>query len=163
MDVKTSLISESVFRPEVFFVGRTAGSGILRDPLGRLIRRCEIVTQGARQAAYGALTLEETFTFDDGEVDAWKWVMTPGGAGRYMASEQMAGSGLSAHHEGEEFVLDFSRPNGWARGWMAVRYATRIALLSPGLALKTVKISQFGAPIGVLTAVHRQLRVPSHA
>ena len=157
MDARTSWMSDTVFRPEVFFVGRTEGSGVFRDPLGRMVRRCEIVTTGVRQASYGALELAETFTFDDGEVDAWKWVMTTNGVGRYMASEQVAGSGLSAHHEGDEFVLNFRRPSGRARGWAAFRYATRFTLLTPHTALKTVRVSLLGAPMGVLTAIHRRV------
>ena len=157
MDVKTSVMGDTIFRPESFFLGRTEGSGLFRDPLGRMGRRCQIVTTGSRQAAYGALQLEETFTFDDGEIDPWKWILTAGGGGRYMASEQGAGSGISARHDGDEFVLNFHRPSGRSRGFMAFRYATRLALLSPTTALKTVKISQLGAPIGVLTAIHRRV------
>ncbi len=69
MDAKTSSTGRTIFRPEVFFVGRTEGSGIVRDVFGHAARRCQIVTVGSRQAAYGALELEETFTYDDGEVD----------------------------------------------------------------------------------------------
>ena len=109
MDAKTSAMGDTVFRPELFFVGRTEGSGIVRDAFGRILRRCEIVTVGSRQAAYGALQMEETFSFDDGEVDVWRWVITAGGEGRYMASEQIAGSGLLAHRDGDDYVLSFHR------------------------------------------------------
>ena len=155
MDVKTSVLGDTIFRPESFFLGRTEGAGLFRDPLGRVVRRCQIVTVGSRQASYGALELSETFTFDDGQIDPWKWVITAGGGDRYMAAEQVAGSGISAHHVSDDFVLNFHRPSGRARGFMAYRYATRLALMSPTTALKTVKISQLGAPIGVLTAIHR--------
>jgi hypothetical protein len=163
VDVKTSAMGDTIFRPEIFFVGRTEGSGIVRDAFGRAVRRCEIVTAGSRQASYGALQMEETFTYDDGEVDVWRWVVTAGGDGRYMASEQIAGSGIIAHREGDDYVLNFNRPVGKGPRWLAPRYATRFSLLSPDIALKTAKVSLFGAPLGVMTGIHRRLAEPTDA
>ncbi len=159
MDVKTSARGDTIFRPELFFVGRTEGSGIVRNAFGRIMRRCEIVTVGVRQASYGALQMEETFTYDNGEVDVWRWVVTAGGDGRYIASEQIAGSGLVAHREGDDYVLSFHRPVARAPKWLAPRYATRFSLLSSDIALKTARVSLLGAPLGVLTGIHR--RVPA--
>ena len=157
MDAKTSAMGDTIFRPEKFFVGRTEGSGIVRDAFSRILRRCEIVTVGSLQASYGALQMEETFTFDDGEVDVWRWVVTAGGDGRYIASEQIAGSGLIAHRDGDDYVLNFHRPIARAPKWLAPRYATRFSLLSTDIALKTAKVSLFGAPLGVLTGIHRKV------
>ncbi len=157
MDIKTSAMGDTIFRPEIFFVGRTEGSGIVRDAFGRAVRRCVIVTVGSRQASYGALKMEETFTYDDGEVDVWRWVVTAGGDGRYMASEQNAGSGIVAHREGDDYVLNFNRPAAKGPRWLAPHYATRFSLLSPDIALKAVKVSLLGAPLGVMTGIHRRL------
>ena len=157
MDAKTSALGNNIFRPEVFFVGRTEGSGIVRDAFGHITRRCEIVTVGSRQASYGALRMEETFTYDDGEVDVWRWVVTPGGDGRYIASEQIAGSGLVANRDGDDYVINFRRPVGKGPRWLAPRYATRFSLLSPDIALKTARITLLGAPLGVLTGIHRRI------
>ncbi len=157
MDAKTSAMGDTVFRPELFFVGRTEGSGIVRDAFGRVMRRCEIETVGSRQASCGALQMEETFRFDDGEIDVWRWVVTAGGDGRYMASEQIAGSGLIAHRDGDDYVLNFHRPVPRAPKWLAARYATRFSLLSADIALKTAKVSLLGAPLGVLTGIHRRV------
>lgn len=129
----------------------------MRDPFGHVVKRCEIVTTGSRQAAYGALQMEETFTFDDGEVDVWRWVVTTGGDGRYMASEQVAGSGLVAHRVGDDYVLNFHRPLGKGPRWLAPRYATRFSLLSQDIALKTARITLFGAPVASLTGIHRRV------
>ena len=163
MDVRASAMGDTIFRPEIFFVGRTEGSGIVRDAFGRGVRRCAIVTVGSRQAAYGALQMEETFTYDDGEVDVWQWVVTAGGDGRYMASEKIAGSGIIAHREGDDYVLNFTRPAPKAPRWLAPRYATRFSLLSPAIALKSVKVSLFGAPLGVMTAIHSRVSEASRA
>src|SRR5579864_6366055 len=72
------------FEPESFFLGRTEGAGVVRDPFGRITRRCHVVTDGSYSAAQGALRFDETFTYDDGEVDVWRWVMRAGHEGRYV-------------------------------------------------------------------------------
>src|SRR5947209_5762434 len=72
-----------VFAPESFFLGRTEGGGVVRDPFGRIVRRCDVTTEGSYSAGQGALRFDETFTYDDGEVDVWRWVMRAGREGRY--------------------------------------------------------------------------------
>ena len=97
MNANTPFVGDAGFRPEVFFVGRTEGAGVVRDPFGRVARRCSILTLGSCREAHGALQFDETFTFDDGEVDIWRWTMTAGSDGRYMVAESSAGSGIVGH------------------------------------------------------------------
>lgn len=129
----------------------------MRDPFGRVVRRCAIVTSGAPHAAYGAIHFDETFTYDDGEVDVWRWALTCGADGRYVAAEAAAGSGIVGARAGDDYVLSFRRPVGRARGLTAPTFSTRLTLLAPDLALKAVKITLFGAPIGAMTAIHRRI------
>src|SRR5471032_107960 len=74
--------SDLAFAPESFFLGRTEGAGVVRDPIGRIVRRCRITTEGAYSAAQSALRFDEVFTYDDGEVDVWRWAMQAGRDGR---------------------------------------------------------------------------------
>ena len=145
------------FRPEVFFVGRTEGAGIVRDLFGRVVRRCRITTTGAFIHDRGAVRFEEEFRYDDGEVDVWRWAMSPGREGRYVAAEARAGAGITGERRGADYHLSFRRPLGRARGLLAPTFSTRFTLLSPELALKRSQVSLFGAPLGALTAVHRRI------
>jgi len=147
-----------VFRPETFFLGRTEGSGIVRDPFGRVTRRCAIVTVGVAHAGYEAIHFDETFTYDDGEVDVWRWAMTVGPEGQYVAAEAVAGSGIVGRRVGDDYALSFHRAVGRARGLAAPRFSSRFTLLAPDLALKSVKVSLLGAPLGAMTAIHRRMR-----
>ncbi len=79
------------------------------------------------------------------------------GDGRYIASEQSAGAGISGHIAGEDYLIAFQRPLGPARGPLAPRYRTRFTLLSPETALKQVRVSVLGAPVATFTGVHRRL------
>ena len=148
--------ADGVFRPEVFFLGRTQGAGVVRDPLGRIIRRCAISTHGEFSPTYGAIHFDETFTFDDGQVDVWRWAMTPGRDGRYVAAEATVGSGIAAETRGLDCHLTFHRRAGRAHSLLAPRYATRFTLLTPDMALKRARVSLLGVPLAILTAVHRR-------
>jgi hypothetical protein len=144
------------FRPEHFFLGRTEGEGVVRDPFGRVARRCAIRTDGAFSTAYGAIEFNETFAYDDGEVDIWRWAMTAGPDGRYVAAEAVAGAGIVGERRGDDYVLSFRRPHGRASGLLTPHFATRFTLLSAGVALKQATISILGLRIATMIAVHRR-------
>jgi hypothetical protein len=145
------------FEPESFFLGRTEGAGVVRDPFGRITRRCHVTTEGSYSTAQGALRFDETFTYDDGEVDVWRWVMRAGREGRYVAAEAKAGVGITGELRGGDYILAFRRPVGRATGLLSPRFLSRITLLAPGLALKLADVSLFGVPLGRLSAVHRRV------
>jgi hypothetical protein len=147
------------FEPESFFLGRTEGAGVVRDPIGRISRRCHITTEGSFNVAQGVLRFDEVFAYDDGEVDVWRWVMQPGREGRYVAAEIKAGAGITGERQGDDYVIAFRRPVGRARGAFAPSFRSRFTLLSPELAVKRANVSLFGVPLGALIAVHR--RVPA--
>ena len=149
--------SNLVFRPETFFIGKTEGAGVVHDPFGRLVRRCRITTRGAEFVSRGAIEFEEEFVYDDGEIDVWRWVMSPSRDGRYVAAEARAGAGIAGEMRGGDYQLAFRRPVGRAAGWLSPRFSTRFTLLSPELALKRASVSLFGAPLGRLLAIHRRL------
>jgi hypothetical protein len=142
------------FAPETFFLGHTEGAGVVRDPFGRIARRCHIQTEGAYSASQGAIRFDEVFTFDNGEVDVWRWAMTPGRDGRYVAAEAKAGAGITAERRGDDYLIAFRRPIGRAQGLLSPLYRSRFTLLSPGLALKQGTVSLFGLPLGSLSAIH---------
>ncbi|HWA59872.1 MAG TPA: DUF3833 family protein [Caulobacteraceae bacterium] len=156
MDARTTYPGEAVFRPETFFLGRTVGGGVVRDPFERIVRRCRIETAGEFNATRQAIEFDEVFTYDDGEIDVWRWVMTAGLNGRYVAAEAKAGAGITGQQQGDDYVLSFRRPMGPAKGLMAPRFSTRFTLLEPDVALKVAKVSLLGLPLGVMTATHQR-------
>lgn len=142
------------FRPEQYFLGATEGNGLLRDPFGRVTRRCRVSTRGERDSAYGALRLEETYDFDDGEVEALRWVITSAGAGRYVLAEASAGSGIVAELSGGDLIFAYHRAYGGAP--IKARLAVRMTLIAPRVVLKTARITVLGAPMGAMTVLHRR-------
>lgn len=143
------------FRPEVFFLGRTEGWGVARGPTGRILRRCRIVTDGRLDEAYQAIHFDEVFSWEDGESDEWRWAMTRGLNGAYVAAEALAGAGIQGRYDGGDYLLSFRRPLKPVGGPSA-RFTTRFTPISPDVALKSVRISLFGLPIASMTAFHKR-------
>ena len=67
-------------RLENFFVGDFLSNGIIVKPNGKLIRRFKV--EGQSNFKKGTLTLNEKFTYDDGEVDkrVWQILCLPDGS-----------------------------------------------------------------------------------
>jgi len=150
-------VGELPFRPEVFFLGRTEGAGVTRDVLDRVVRRFTITTTGVFDPAHRAIHFDETFAYDDGEVELWRWVMAPGRGGRYVAAEARAGAGIAGERRGPDYLISFRRPHGKARGLLAPHFSARFTLLAPDIALRRANVSLLGVPVGALHAVHRRL------
>ncbi|MBS0410352.1 MAG: DUF3833 family protein [Proteobacteria bacterium] len=157
MDTRTNFPGAMTFRPELFFLGRTEGHGVVRDPLGRVARRCRVETIGDYSTSRSAIEFEEVFTYDDGEVDVWRWVMTQGSNGMYVAAEAVAGAGITGYRQDEDYVLTFRRAVGPAKGLLSPSFKTRFTMVAPGMALKTVQVSLLGVPLGVMTATHQRV------
>jgi len=149
------LLSQA-FLPERFFLGRTRGWGEVRA-LGGKVTRLEVTTDGRLDGNYNALHFDETFVFDDGRVDEWRWAMTRQRDGRYVAAEAMAGAGIVGRHDGGDYVLSFRRPLRPEGGFPTPGYRTRFTLLSEGVALKRVRVSILGLPVATMTAFHKRL------
>ena len=145
-----------VFRPETFFIGHTVGGGVVRDPFLRIARRFHVETRGYRDGPYGAIKLDETYAYDTGEVDAFQWVITPAGTGRYVLAEASAGSGIVAQEERGELIFAYRRALGPARGLAKPRFGVRMGLIGGETLLKSVRVGLLGAPLGSMTAFHRR-------
>lgn len=147
----------NAFRPETFFLGRTEGWGLVRAPTGRIHQRFQVTTEGALDSAYQAVQFTETFAWDNGETDIWRWIMRRGIDGRYMAAETLAGAGIQGRfdHDGD-YLLSFRRPAN-ERGGPRFRFNVRFSVLAADVALKTARLSLLGLPLGTMTAIHRRL------
>jgi hypothetical protein len=142
------------FRPEVFFLGRTEGAGIDRDLLGRTRRRCTIFTEGVLRASMSAICVDEVMTYDDGEVQKWRWVLGDAGDGRYLVAEARAGSGHMVERRADgDFVISFRR----TRDWISHRHVTRYTMLDETLSMESTTVSLLGVPRTLFTAIRRRV------
>lgn len=149
--------ADPLFLPDHFFLGRSGGHGIDRDPFGRIVRRCVIDTHGARHRNRDAICVDETLQYDDGEIQTWRWVLGRADNGRFLIAELQAGSGhIAMQGAGGDFVFSFRR----RRRLLSVRHRTRFTMLSDDVALETTWVTLLGAPRLHFTAVRRRGEPP---
>ncbi len=72
------------FEITTFLHGRTTAWGVFEDRFGRLRRRFTVELVGSWQS--NVFCLEETFTFDTGDVEVRKWMVRPQGDGQFVAT-----------------------------------------------------------------------------
>ncbi len=150
-------MSDMSFRPERFFLGQTSGCGLARDPFGKVIQRFVVTTRGARTNTYGALQIDHTFVFDNGEIEAMSWLITEAAEGRYVIAEPRSGTGIIARAVDDDFEMSFKRQFKSRFGQVTARFQSRMSLLEPELAVANNKVSVLGAPLGTMTTFHRRI------
>jgi hypothetical protein len=94
------------------------------------------------RSAISAICVDEVLSYDDGEVQDWRWVLSEAGGGRYLVAEAQAGSGHVAEQRPDgDFLISFRR----TRGWLSQRHVTRYALLSKDIAVENTQVTFLGA------------------
>lgn len=147
----------AAFQPDLFFLSRTEGRGLVRDLTGRLIDRCTITTLGVWDHDYGALRFDETFVYDSGLRDVLNWTIAPDAQGRMSASEAHVTARVHGWTRGLDYHLRFKRRGGPRAERLTLTYHVRFTLMQPDLALKVVRLSLFGLTLGEMTAFHRRI------
>lgn len=92
-------------RPEVFFAGRTRGSGELEER-GRAPRAMSVEGFG-RVESDGTFRLDQTVTFADGEVRTRTWLMRRVDAHAYTATLSDAAGEVAAETKGNVFHVRY--------------------------------------------------------
>lgn len=138
-------------------MGRTEGAAVLKDPFGRIYRRCSIVTEGEWNFAKHCLEFRETFFYSDGQVDTWTWATQMGAHGQYVSVEALAGPGVVGRRVKSDFVLSFKRPyKGWT-GIFTPRHVTCFTPMDSQTMLMITRFSLFGVPLGKMIGFHRRV------
>ncbi len=145
------------FRPDLFFIGRTAGSGEVRSRTGRLLKRCRILTQGVPDEAFGAMHFDETYLYDDGEIDTLHWAIARDGAGELSVSEITVVGHPKMRLEGPTWRIRFKRMGQAQVGGLALTYDAVFTAIEPDVVVKRAAVKLFGVTVAELTAFHRRI------
>ena len=101
-----------------------------------------------------AICVDEVITYDDGEVQNWRWVLSDAGDGRYLVAEAQAGSGHVVERRGDgDFVISFRR----TRDWFSHRHLTRYTMLDEWVSMESTTVSLLGIPQTLFTAIRRRI------
>ena len=157
MNLDVRALGDPTLRPERFFVGQTSGFGLVRNPFGKVMRRYAVTTRGSSGNAYGALQVDQTLYFDNGEIEAFNWLITEAVGDRYVFAEPRLGTGLFAELRDQDFVYAFRTrlPPPWTRLRLPLRFAGRMSLVAQETVISNIWVSMLGIPFATFTAFHR--------
>ncbi len=141
-------------RLEAYFDGQVNACGVFQDRFGRVRRQFVCDIDG--RYADGVLTLDETFRYDDGEVEAraWKIACLPGG--RYEGTAPGVQGVAKGAREGNRFAWTY--PYGLkvgARTWTVI-FTDQMFLQPDGVIVNTVRVSKLGLDLGYATIAFRR-------
>ena len=144
-----------VLDPEVFFSGPLIATGVVKNRGGRVIRRFTARIDASWQDGVG--TLDEDFSFDDGERSRRGWTLTPRGDGRYGATAgDVIGEG-TARTAGSAMFLAYILRVPYGDGSIDLSIDDRMYLVSPDLLINESVMRKFGFRVGeILLAIERQ-------
>ena len=144
-------------RPEQFFAGMLQGWGLELGPLGGVGRRIEVRAQGRFDPVTATLFLDETYRFDDGQIDVLRWRIRALGDGHYEASEARAPEPGQGRAEGAGFRLTYRRdvphPDG---GSTMLGFDDLFVQLDPQTVMVRASITKLAVPVGSLTVLYRR-------
>jgi hypothetical protein len=151
------MASKSAFhRPQLkleeFFDGSVKGFGFMHTRFGKLAQQFDISAEGPWNGKTLALTLTETYQFDDGHRDNLNWQITKLSETRYRGVEDRvkgeAEGEQSAHHFRWRYVRDVPQKGGKTT---RLTFDDCFYLQSPNLLMARASVSRFGFEIGVIT------------
>ena len=134
------------FTPEAFFDGTLTAHGIVKDFSGTAIRHFQADITGCWRDGVG--TLDEDFTFDDGEEQTRIWTLTPNGDQTFIGTAgDVVGEGL-ARWEGNAMFLDYTLRIELENGPIDVRIDDRMYRVSDNIVINESKMRKFGIGVG---------------
>lgn len=98
-----------ILRPEEMFAGELEGWAIIDGLLGGVQRRARISASGHWSPDDSLIRFSETWTFDDGQVDALNWSITLIEDGQYSGSEPTLEGEASGEQAGCAFHWTYTR------------------------------------------------------
>lgn len=140
---------------EDYFAGETRAWGIFEDRFGNLRRQFEVAITGTVDG--DTLTLDERFTFADGETDRRVWTIRKTGPNSYEGrSDDTVGVARGkVYGNALNWVYDIDLAFGGRK--MRVRFDDWLYLQPGGVLINRAYVSKWGIGIGQVTLFFRRL------
>ncbi|MDH3763067.1 MAG: DUF3833 domain-containing protein [Gammaproteobacteria bacterium] len=136
---------------EEFFNGKLSAHGMVKNRSGKVIRSFVALIDAYWVDGVG--TLDERFTFDDGEQQTRVWKLAPAGDGKYTATAgDVVGQG-SMQVAGNSVFLDYVLRIPYGDGTIDVSIDDRMYLISEHVLLNESIMSKWGFEVGQITLV----------
>lgn len=151
IDVNDYSVTQPRLDLKEFFSGELRAYGMLQDRSGRMTRRFTASILASWEGETG--TLEETFTFDDGERQDRIWRLVHEGEGRYRGTaDDVIGT---AHGKviGSVFHWQYTLDVPWRKSSIAVNLDDWLFLVDERHLINRTTLTKFGFRVGELTLV----------
>lgn len=134
------------FAPEDFFSGSLTAHGVVKDFSGTAIRHFQADITGCWDNGVG--TLDEYFTFDDGEQQTRVWTLTPNGNQTFIGTAgDVVGEG-QARWVGNAMFLEYTLRIELEDGPIDVKIDDRMYRVSDDVVINESKMRKFGLGVG---------------
>ena len=134
--------------PEAFFNGALTAHGVVKDYSGAAIRHFNADITACWQDGVG--TLDERFTFDDGEEQTRIWTLTPSGNQYYIGTAgDVVGEG-KAEWRGNALFLDYTLRIELEDGPIDVHIDDRMYRVSDNVVINESRMRKFGFGVGAI-------------
>lgn len=138
-------------KPESFFSGDLTAHGIVKNRSGKVVRYFNAEIKAYWQDNVG--TLEEDFTFDDGELQRRVWTLVRQPDGRYIGTAgDVVGQGI-AEVAGNSMFLDYVLDLAYGDGRINLTIDDRMYLVAPNILINESVMRKFGLRVGEIVLV----------
>ena len=142
---------------EDFFSGSLLATGVVKDRRGKVIRRFSADIEASWTDGIG--TLDEDFTFDNGDKDRRVWRLEPQGQGIYRATAgDVVGNG-EARVAGNAMFLEYVLRVPYGDGTIDLAIDDRMYLVTPDRLINESVMRKFGLRVGEILLVIERLDV----
>jgi len=143
------------FVAEEFFNGKLRAYGIVKDRSGEVIRYFKAEIDAGWTDGIG--TLDERFTFDDGEQQTRVWKLKPVAAGRYIATAGDVVGKAEMQVAGNSLFLDYVLRIPYGDDTIDLRIDDRMYLVSERVLLNESIMTKWGFEVGQIMLVIEKL------
>ncbi len=134
-----------------FFDGQLVAYGMVRERSGKMIRYFQATIEASWDNGVG--TLDETFWFNDGEVQKRVWTLTPKANGEYIG---VAGDVIGEARialSGNAMNIRYQLDVPWKDSSIAISMDDWLYQVSPNVIMNETAMSKWGFSVGKVTLV----------
>jgi len=134
-----------------YFAGETRAWGMVQDYSGEVQRRFTVTIDGTLEG--DTLTLDERFTYDDGETDRRVWTFERQGPDRWIGSANDVEESVEARQAGHVFTMRYALPVEVSGREITFTMDDWMYLQPDGRLINRTAMKKFGITLAEITIV----------
>ena len=149
MKIEDFTDEKPIFVPEKYFNGELIAYGIVKDRSGKIIRSFKGDLVGSWDKN-GVGTLDESFVYNDGELQKRIWTLKPDGKNSYIGTAGDIVGEAQMKNNGNTVVIDYTMRVPYGDGTLDINVKDWLHLQKDGVIINHSKMKKFGFEVGEL-------------